>query len=539
MGIFAVEYMASLQKKAYEAFGVDPLAKLRTDDARLKILDQLEELPDEEFDRMFTALASGLDTASVGEAATKKDKREALRKALHRRTRDQVKASVISGLRDSGWAEDQIEAQISVDDALPETATMYEDNFDFGLVARAVSGIQAMMRDTEQYRDFIDKPSHVHFGTLPIGDVNARVLKTPLGGDYLALFNNGLFRFTYLLGKVIGQALDYSEAQDSLEIPGAPVYALVAERPQLVRRLRHLLGAYVISGHPGFAPRYTLGRGPSFVASRIAKCMITFLVGHEYGHVIRGDLETAGAARMRLLGNDVDEISFDHEAEFAADYVALDLMARTKLAEKEVPILIEWAPALLFVGLHLVRSGFEVLQSGAEQKDQPTPSHPTIPARLHQVAAPLLQSEDPALEPRRERLNWLLSLMGALWRGVKPAFEQGHELMVAPAKIWLDEKQARSRGDKVAVYMDASRTGAVAVDAIAEPDRALAVGDYVWLMGDRRAAEASWRRSVQRGHAEASRRLSRSEYLDPNSEVYDASLDDEFVFSAGQTGRGD
>jgi hypothetical protein len=224
--------------------------------------------------------------------------------------------------------------------------------------------------------------------------------------------------------------------------------------------------------------------------------MVTFLVGHEFGHVIQGDLENAKPAQTKLLGNDIDELSFDHQAEFGADFVALDLMARTKLAEKEIPILIEWAPTLLFLGLHLVRNGFEVLQMGAEQEDPENKSHPTVPDRLTQIVAPLFQSDDPARAPRRERASWLMALMGELWRELKPSFEQGHDLLVAPAKIWLDEQQAKSRNEKVAIYTDATRIGAVPCDALAGGDQALAVGGYIWLMGDRHAAAATWNRAA-------------------------------------------
>lgn len=531
MGLFAIDYMASLQKTAYEEFGIDPLSKLPAEDVRHKILDQLELLPEERFDEMFALLASNFDTLEIDANTSKKAKLDALKKAFHQQTTAHVNESVVKFFQGSKWTEAEIDAQGGINGLLPDTATRYEDPFDFRLVAEAVSGIQNTIRETGHYHDFVEKSGQVFFGTLPTGDVNAKVIKTPQANAYLGLFNNGLFRFTYLLGKVIGQALDYSADRKSFGIPSTPVEELVARRPHLVRRLRHLLGAYVISGHPGYSRAYTTSPGPSYVASRVAKCMVTFLIGHEFGHVIQGDLDNAKPARTKLLGNDVDELSFDHQAEFGADFVALDLMARTKLAEKETPILIEWAPTLLFLGLHLVRNGFEVLQTGAEQEDPETKSHPTVPERLTQIVAPLFQSDDPALAPRRERANWLMALMGKLWGELKPSFEQGHDLLVAPAKIWLDEQHAKSRNEKVAIYTDATRIGAVPCDALTDGDQALAVGDYIWLMGDRHAAAATWNRAADLGQEKATRRLGLSKHFDPASKLYDPSLEDELVFS--------
>jgi hypothetical protein len=93
---------------------------------------------------------------------------------------------------------------------------------------------------------------------------------------------------------------------------------------------------------------------------------------------------------------------------------------------------------------------------GAEQEDPENKSHPTVPDRLTQIVAPLFQSDDPARAPRRERASWLMALMGELWRELKSSFEQGHDLLVAPAKIWLDEQRAKSRNEKVAIYTDAT-----------------------------------------------------------------------------------
>jgi hypothetical protein len=521
---FAIGYLAELQERAYKEVGIDPISWLPSDDPRGAVIDHLENLPDSRFEELFEAFSRTLNSLDIDSNATKTIKLEQLKKALRRESMTQVNGGIAEHLRRAGWGQDEVDAQGGLKDMTSNTPTPFENPFDYHLVAQAASGLQDTMRRNAIYQNAIEKSNRVVFGTMPTGDVNAKVIKTPNADAYLALFNNGLFRFTYLLSKVIGQALDYSEDGKAFEIPRTPVSRLVVERPFLVRRLRHLVGAYVISGHPGFSRPYTTGPGPSYVASRLAKCMVTFLVAHEYAHVIQGDLEDAKLVRSTILGNNIDQIPFSHKSEYSADFLALDLMTRTRRAEKEVPILIEWAPTLLFLGLHIVRNGYEVLQTGTEQPDPETKSHPTDPARLAAILGPLYKSENPGLVQMRERADWLVALFGSLWQEIRTSFERGFELLVAPAAIWLDEKRVRSRGQAVSVYTDTSRVGSVPCHKLQDGEQALTVGDYLWLMGDRHAATASWRCALNLGQKTAAQRLMRSESFDP-------ALDDEVVFS--------
>jgi hypothetical protein len=521
---FAIDYLAELQRRAYKEVGIDPISWLPPDDPRVAVIDHLENLPDSRFEELFEAFSRTVNSLDIDSNATRTSKLEQLKKALRRESMTQVNESFLEHLRRAGWGKDEIDTQGGLKDLTSNTPTPFENPFDYHLVAQATSGLQDTMRHNASYQDAIEKTDRVVFGTVPTGDVNAKVIKTPHADAYLALFNNGIFRFTYLLSKVLSQALDFSDDDNAFEIPSTPVNRLVVEGPFLSRRLRHLVGAYVISGHPGFSRPYTTGPGPSYVASRLAKCMVTFLVAHEYAHVIQGDLDHAKSVRSTILGNNVNQILFSQKSEYSADFIALDLMTRTKRAEKELSILIEWAPTLLLLGLHIVRNGFEVLQTGTEQPDPETKSHPTVPARLAAVLGPLYKSENSGLVQMRERADWLVALFGSLWQEMRTSFERGYELKVAPAAIWLDEKRARSRGQAVSVYTDTSRVGSVPCHKLRDGEQALTVGDYIWLMGDRHAAEASWRCALNLGQKTAARRLMRSESFDP-------AMNDEVVFS--------
>lgn len=99
MGLFAIDYMASLQKTAYEKFGIDPLSKFPVDHVMHKIFDQLALLPDEQFDDMFALLASSFDKFEIHENASRKTKLTALKKALRQQTITHVNESVVKHFR--------------------------------------------------------------------------------------------------------------------------------------------------------------------------------------------------------------------------------------------------------------------------------------------------------------------------------------------------------------------------------------------------------------------------------------------------------
>ncbi len=524
MASFAIDYMTQLQADAYKKVGVDPISWLPTDDPRSAILDQLEKLPNGSFEEAFAGISTSIDTLAIDPNATRKDKLKSLKDALRGKSISTVRESILTRLQGTGWRENEVNAQDSLEDARSSALTPYENPFDYKLVDQAMQGLKDTINLNPNYQNADGNCSRLHVGTMPTGDVNAKVIKTPLGNHYLALFNNGVFRFTYLLGKILGQALDYSDDWSSFEIPSIPVKQLVRERPHLLWRLRHLMGAYVISGHPGFSRPYTAPPGPSYVASRLAKCMVTFLVAHECAHIVHGDLDRLKPVRTTLFGNSVDQIPLDHQREYAADFVALDLMTRSKRAENEIPLLIEWAPVLLLLGLHLVRNGLEVLRTGSEQPDPESESHPTTPARLAAILRPLHESEDSQLIHMRKRADWLIELFALLWQDLRKSFEEGHQLLVAPSPIWLASDQAKSRSPAVSVYADSSRQGSIPCHKLQDGSQALAVGDYIWLMGDRHAATAAWRCAVDLGQETAEQRLIRSE-------GFDSALNDEVVFS--------
>lgn len=426
----------------------------------------------------------------------------------------EVRKKVLEQLRRTGWQAEELAGQGDRPSATPPTP--YEDPYDYSLIASVAEAIRGAMRSERRYEGSVEACERIVFGTLPTGAVNARVLRVPGSNGYLALFNNGLFRFSYLLGKVLAQALDYDEKEGRFSRPDRPADRLLAERPLLAQRFRHVVGAYVVSGHPGYSRTYPLPPAPSYVASRQARCVLSLLAGHEYGHVIAGHLDREGPTEAQVQGTAVSEISFDHRKEYEADFIGLDLLARAMRAEKQPAVLIEWSPPLLLFGLHVVRSAFEVLQTGREQPDPATPSHPKMAQRLLAVLAPLYDDRQSPPPGMRQRTEWLLRLLRGLWEETRPFFEQGHSLRVAPAAVWLDDRRAAGRGPAAAVYTAGSRSRPVAVHRLDDGAQALAVGDWIWQAGDRHAATAAWRRALTLGQRLAGLRLARSGSFDPS-----------------------
>ena len=522
-----VEYLAYVQKKAYGELGIDPISRRPAKNDPLTFLfEEMHNLPEERA-REFAALASnaiGLEIDDPGMPLEEWSRR--LRSRVREMSAKDVNERVIKGMEDAGWGEAEIEAQdysYETKEGLPPTP--YEDRDDYKLITQVSQSVLDTMGKVDRYKEAVAPAKKVFFGTVPIGDVNSRVIKVPEGDAFLALFNNGLFRFAYLIGKVLSQALEYPDDGTSFSIPTDPVEDIVSSHPEMVRRFRHLLGAFVISGHPGFSRPYVIGAPPSYLASRQAKCMLAFLVGHEYGHVIAGDLDPALAVHTSILAANVDEITFSHQKEYMADFTGIDLMALAMRAERQPQPLIEWASPLLLLGLHIVRNTYEVLETGEQQEDPESVTHPKTPNRLHALLEPLYDPNRTNLADMRERTEWLIKLFSLLWNEVRPFFEEGHRLRVAPAAIWQDDLRATGRGPKAAVYNDEARVNSTTCDGLTDGVVALQIGDYIWKAGDRHAATATWRRAADLGMTAAQRRLTAAK-------TFDSSQPDEVVLEA-------
>lgn len=154
-------------------------------------------------------------------------------------------------------------------------------------------------------------------GTLPTYDVNARAISGPPGEGHLVVFDSGMFNFSTLLGRTAGQAIDARPGSDGASLTFNP-QRLYRERGYdraLIRQWADLLFSQTILGTCAYCEMVQVAPEHAPFADQLREAIDTFILAHEYGHVILGHTDLYGSGRSL-------EPEEAHAQEFAADGVA-------------------------------------------------------------------------------------------------------------------------------------------------------------------------------------------------------------------------
>jgi hypothetical protein len=208
--------------------------------------------------------------------------------------------------------------------------SQYEDPALYQIIELWSEQIRTAARQNIEPHDLLDT-THVVFGTLPTGEVNAWSIRVPSVKDtYLITFESGFFYFANLMSLAIARTLPIEQANDGQAVLITdPVKVLdnVRQHPELQEAFRQVILAYLVEGRFDTLPAsyYTTGNPiRDGVATKLYKGMGLFVLGHEYGHILRGDLAGAGVASV-IGGQKVQKIPHEWEQELGADALGIEL----------------------------------------------------------------------------------------------------------------------------------------------------------------------------------------------------------------------
>jgi hypothetical protein len=97
------------------------------------------------------------------------------------------------------------------------------------------------------------------------------------------------------------------------------------ERPELVGRFLDVLMAYAVLGQPGRARAYMPEPLYGAVVPLLYGGMETFVLGHEYGHIIDGHLEHSPPTEYLFAADSVEALQYSWTDEFAAGRIGIEL----------------------------------------------------------------------------------------------------------------------------------------------------------------------------------------------------------------------
>jgi hypothetical protein len=260
-------------------------------------------------------------------------------------------------------------------------------------------------------------------GTLLTGDVNAQARPGPPGEGHLVVFDNGLLVFASVIAGIAVQAIDGRVSADGTSITfrgPEGIGAHVATRPGVLLQFADLAFSSAVLGTCLFSQTVPMPPEYRGLADLLTDALLTFVLAHEYGHVILGHTD---------LPQRREQQQEPHQLEFAADCVGFELAAAA-------PDVSHWA----YVGASLFMSGVDVLTRAAllfrtgSDDGPPSVTHPPPADRASRLEALVPGCVSAAMAPHVSRMAAAIDFaLQQMWRFARPAFAAGHAEGVPPA----------------------------------------------------------------------------------------------------------
>lgn len=340
------------------------------------------------------------------------------------------------------------------------TVSKYED-------ARTLQLLHKLADDVERAGRALGfpMPRRPLLGTLPTGRVNVMTMLVPGTREHLLLFESEFTGFAYLAAKAVADVLPYRRSPDggaSFDLEPAKVRERLEQRPQSARRFGELVRAYLETGMPYQAPRYTQEPVRNTWAMMLCDSVELFALGHEYGHILKNHLGDQRPAAW-LGGPDLgepEELAWTRQQEFEADSQGLSLsMAAMRSRGYDLPIGFLGAD-FYFTMTHVMERAISVLRHGHD--DVPAAEASSRPSLLQRVIRrdghkkpPADSGTHPSSVLRRLALRYLLTrhttpqvetairlgmnmeqVVELLWRDLRPRLLEAHRAGVRPLQRW-------------------------------------------------------------------------------------------------------
>ena len=258
-------------------------------------------------------------------------------------------------------------------------------------------------------------------GTLPSGDVQAQARPGPPGEGHLVIFETGIFGFSSLVTSAAVRATG-TALGGAGELPAVPekgdITFRVTNDPSISVQFTDLLFSQAGLGSSQYATQHGMPPPLRTFAALLEPGLNSFVLAHEYAHVIHGHTEAA---------REGDALQWVRDDEIDADAVGLEIAAE---ACGLVPA---YAGATLFLtGVEYVERARSLLRTGDPQVPE-SETHPSYGERRALLWSALQRAADRYEIHYAARLGLALYTgLRALWAVVEPVFEAGHRLGLPP-----------------------------------------------------------------------------------------------------------
>lgn len=285
-------------------------------------------------------------------------------------------------------------------------------------------------------------------GTLRTGQVNAMTIKVPGTNEFVVALDNQLFIFANLICKIIVPALrttagDFDFDYERLE-------RRIVENQEISELFVELVLGFAQQGRVAMRRPYVVDPNQAEVAGYLERSMELFIIGHEYGHVVNGDLnDSSEHVRRAVASHDVETLDYSWRQEFKADQHGLTVSilsivpSDTEAARRQAGSLVfaSGGGDLFFTAIDIMDRATSLLRTGDETR-LTIGSHPPAAQRrtAHREHLKILMRQfgvpDEHVEPLLRFSKCLERTAEHLWDQARPLIAQAHESGVRPAADW-------------------------------------------------------------------------------------------------------
>ncbi|HTA14794.1 MAG TPA: hypothetical protein VK781_08060 [Solirubrobacteraceae bacterium] len=346
-----------------------------------------------------------------------------------------MNAAVAMGLNDQQMASYRQSFQMLLDEAEARRSTPYEDPSLFWLVDSLATGIEESAKEMKLVLS--QRPV---FGVLPLRQMNALTVRVPSSDDYVIAFQYGVFGFMNLATKAFAASLPSTEQGDryGFKTDANDVRNHLAADSTPLRRMSDFLAAYVYAGDPHAAEQYFLPGPPQHLAEILRVGAESFVVGHEYGHIVAGHLNPDRLIPPGGTHNEIDMLPRAWQDEFEADFLGMALTAQT-MARRDFDLALCYAGVdLAFTAIELAERALAVARNGDASARQTSDTHPPASMRrdMARIGLTNLTRNSDQVESARGLADALEMIGELMWERIEPFFLDMHRRGQRPSLVW-------------------------------------------------------------------------------------------------------
>ncbi|MFP2995109.1 hypothetical protein ABN763_04330 [Spongiivirga sp. MCCC 1A20706] len=269
-------------------------------------------------------------------------------------------------------------------------------------------------------------------GSLPFGQVNGFAYNIPNNDYILILLSDGTFGFLNQISKAIAQCFPLSKEGDSIIISKDEVLAYVTETPEIINRFFDLIWNYLLHQSPFNSEQYSPKSETYFIYDNLRTALETFILGHEFGHIIRGHFDTS-----KYKNNERTKLVLNNLKELEADNVGLNICLDV-LIDKNVGTAIGFAGAdFFFTSMMLVERSLSLLKNGyVDNTLNIGETHPPFLLRRQHLRNLFRIADLNEIEESLDFSYTLEAIIEIVWDKIQPSLLKAYNEGVRPSSHW-------------------------------------------------------------------------------------------------------